>query len=480
MSGKHEHKEHHHSHNQTKSDKQRLMFMLSLTTMFFFIEITVGYVTNSMALVADSFHMLSDVVALVIAYVSVCMSPKKWSKNTFGWARAEVLGALVNAVFLCALCFSILVESLKRFYAPERIHDPKLILIVGISGLLVNVIGLFLFKDGGHHGHSHGHSHRHSHIQISTGSEVDLGTLEINEVYSQQNECALDRQTPEPTESDLNSTAKQTTVQLIDKKEKKEVKKMSSQQLNMRGVFLHVLADALGSVIVCISALLIMQYGDENSNEDQLVNLVDPFLSLLMVILIMYSTYPLLKESAMILLQTVPTHIKVDSLQNKLLQEIDGVLAVHEFHVWQLAGDRIIASAHIRCRNLHDYMQIAEQIKTFFHDMGIHSTTIQPEFVDVLDELQTKEDQQNCVLDCPTNQECRPSTCCGPRQLKEAKNGAKNNTTDSLTDIKQSLLPNKRSNNKLDKLDNTVIDMIEQPGEKQEQLDEKKDNKEDV
>ncbi len=128
------------------SAKCRLLFMLLLTTTFFVIEIIVGYVTNSMALVADSFHMLSDVVALVIAYVSVRMSPKKWSKNTFGWARAEVLGALINAVFLCALCFSILVESLKRFYDPEEIHQPYLILIVGIIGFVVNIIGLLLFK----------------------------------------------------------------------------------------------------------------------------------------------------------------------------------------------------------------------------------------------------------------------------------------------------------------------------------------------
>lgn len=58
-------------------------------------------------------------------------------------------------------------------------------------------------------------------------------------------------------------------------------------------------------------------------------------------------------------------------------------MAVHEFHVWQLAGDRIIASAHIRCRNLSEYMKIAEQVKKFFHNEGIHSTTIQPEFIDV-------------------------------------------------------------------------------------------------
>lgn len=73
------------------------------------------------------------------------MSPKKWSKNTFGWARAEVLGALINAVFLVALCFSITVEACKRFIEIEPIHEPKLLVIVGAIGLLVNVIGLLLF-----------------------------------------------------------------------------------------------------------------------------------------------------------------------------------------------------------------------------------------------------------------------------------------------------------------------------------------------
>lgn len=73
------------------------------------------------------------------------MSPKKWSKNTFGWARAEVLGALVNAVFLVALCFSITVEACKRFIEVEEIHEAKLLVAVGALGLLVNIIGLCLF-----------------------------------------------------------------------------------------------------------------------------------------------------------------------------------------------------------------------------------------------------------------------------------------------------------------------------------------------
>ena len=84
--------------------------------------------------------------------------------------------------------------------------------------------------------------------------------------------------------------------------------------------------------------------------------------------------------------------------QQKLIREIDGVLAVHEFHVWQLAGERIIASAHIRCRSLADYMRIAGKVKEFFHNEGIHSTTIQPEFISA-GELYS--DAKDCTLECP-------------------------------------------------------------------------------
>jgi zinc transporter 1 len=189
-----------------------------------------------------------------------------------------------------------------------------------------------------------------------------------------------------------------------------------ASQMNMRGVFLHLLADALGSVIVIISALVIWFTDWEGRVY------VDPALSCLMTVLILNSVWPLLQESALILLQTVPTHIQIDELQQKLLTQVDGVIAVHEFHIWQLAGDRIIASAHIRCRNLADYMKIAEKVKEFFHNEGIHSTTIQPEFVEqqyVIDS--TDENNQNCYLVCPyeSNNKCAANSCCGPQQDSE-------------------------------------------------------------
>ncbi|CAG0885272.1 unnamed protein product [Darwinula stevensoni] len=354
----------------------RLLTMFGLTTSFFIVEIVVGYITNSMALVADSFHMLSDVAALVIAFLSVQMSPKKWSKNTFGWARAEVLGALVNAVFLVALCFSILVESLKRIHDIEEIENPQLVLYVGAFGLLVNLVGVVLFCDHGHDhiGHLHaqpGKGHAHLHELMATDDNENDESL--------KDQCKQEG---------------------CDKSNK-----TSASQMNMRGVFLHVLADALGSVIVIVSAAIIWQ------TDWKYRFYLDPALSILMVILIMKSVWPLLVESAMILLQTVPTHIDMDRIKQQLLTEVDGVLAVHEFHVWQLTGNRIIASAHICCRNLHDYIEIAKKVKEIFHNQGIHSTTIQPEFLEYADGV---SESSNCVLDCPPNQDCSASTCCPP------------------------------------------------------------------
>ncbi|XP_011298932.1 zinc transporter 1 [Fopius arisanus] len=330
--------------------KCRLLTMLWLTAFFFLVEVIVGYVTNSMALVADSFHMLSDVAALVVAFLSVKMSPKKWSKNTFGWARAEVLGALVNAVFLVALCFSITVEACKRFIEPEDIHKPEWLIAVGTLGLFVNLIGLCLFHE---HGNSHGHTHgiSRSHNRLST---LVCDDNENDEAYRPSSP-------PPPPPPPIK---------------KSHGHSHDPSQMNMRGVFLHVLSDALGSVIVIISAAIVQFTTWEGSRH------IDPALSLILVLLILRSVWPLLQESALILLQTVPTHIQVDAIQQRLLESIDGVLAVHEFHVWQLAGDRIIASAHIRCRNLSEYMKIAEQVKEFFHNEGIHSTTIQPEFIE--------------------------------------------------------------------------------------------------
>lgn len=224
---------------------------------------------------------------------------------------------------------------------------------------------------------------------------------------------------------------------------------VSSSQLNMRGVFLHVLGDALGSVIVVVNALIftfvwrpcpsdgtcVNPCVNTHSTDHQHVNntlvelspsmsamtfagpcwvlYLDPTLCVMMVGILLYTTYPLLKESALILLQTVPKQINMHRLNERLL-DLDGVLAIHDLHIWQLAGSRIIATAHIKCHDPTSYMDVAKRIKDFFHNEGIHATTIQPEFVTFSSESQ----DSLCELSCRT--QCAPKLCCGAADKQNA------------------------------------------------------------
>ena len=135
--------------------------------------------------------------------------PLFFSETLTLWIRAEVLGALVNAVFLLALCVIIILEAIQKIIQPESVEQPKVVAIVGGIGLLMNLLGLVIFgADGSMHGHSHdnggGHGHSHSDKEEAHG-------------HSHTH------------------------------------KKNDGEQLNMKGVFLHVLGDAVGSVVVVIS-----------------------------------------------------------------------------------------------------------------------------------------------------------------------------------------------------------------------------------
>ncbi len=150
----------------------RLLCMMMFTFSLFIIEIVVGNITNSLALLADAFHMLSDLIALAIGLLVVRIAKRRSDINTFGWARAEVVGANINTVFLLALCLTIIFDTIKRYISPEVIVNPTLLLIVGSTGLGINIIGLFLFQ--GYHGHSHGDgAHGHSHDKEAHGHSHD-------------------------------------------------------------------------------------------------------------------------------------------------------------------------------------------------------------------------------------------------------------------------------------------------------------------
>ncbi|KAI6176428.1 hypothetical protein M3Y97_00797200 [Aphelenchoides bicaudatus] len=179
--------------------------------------------------------------------------------------------------------------------------------------------------------------------------------------------------------------------------DEKKGKDKSGSQMNMKGVYLHIITDFIGSVIVIFTASISLWLP-----EMTIIKLyMDPVLSMIMVLLIMISTIPLVHETALILLQTTPNNVDLKKLEEQLVQ-IPGVFAVHEFHVWRLVGVRIIATVHVRFRSLEDYMQSAEQIKDIFHLHKIHSVTIQPEFPAMTGK---EKGDGECML------QCEPENC---------------------------------------------------------------------
>jgi len=423
-----------------------------------------------MALVADSFHMLSDIISLGVGYFALKFSKKRntdvpKSGNTFGWVRAGVLGALVNAVFLVALCLSIFISALKRFITTEKLNRPLLILVVGCLGLLVNILGIFLFHGHAHshgcgHGHSHGggsegsdghgHNHEnrrksshkisngHSHSDIHNGYKKGETPLAIKNgsaihqkdvsIFIENNECEKTKKLPiphhvtsqcppdSPSLRRFQARARDvetlfvpptdTQIEIpVDTEVEEDDSDKSEGHLNTKGVYLHILGDALGSIIVIIAALIVHFVKNQSWTD-----YIDPALSLILVLIILNSSVPLLKESSMILLQNVPPHIEIKQLEEKLLKSFPEIISVHEFHVWQLAGTKIIASVHVKFVSKADYKRVSSHMKEFFHCEGIHSTTFQPEYEEDGDGADVKT---TCLLSC-VSKSCKEKVCCLP------------------------------------------------------------------
>ena len=173
--------------------------------------------------------------------------------------------------------------------------------------------------------------------------------------------------------------------------------------MNITGVFLHVLADTLGSVVVCITSLVIM------FTDWEYRFYLDPVLSLVIVLIILVSTWPLLRDSTLILLNTIPAHIDLLDLETRLVTTVAGVSSIHELHVWRLVGRRVVASCHLEMtppplgtEPVDHHMDVARQVKEFFHKAGIHSTTIQLEYWSPkLSRAGEKNDLGSCQLTCP-------------------------------------------------------------------------------
>jgi zinc transporter 1 len=172
--------------------------------------------------------------------------------------------------------------------------------------------------------------------------------------------------------------------------------------VNIYAMLIHYFGDALSSVLVLASGLLMKYF----PNSDW-APYVDPVASLFIVAIMLWTTIPLLIRCSKVLIQRVPNEIEIGTIKNQLLA-VPGVLGVHELHVWPLVEEMIICSVHITCEEGSDFNAISKTFKHIFHEHGIHSTSVQPEFVPIHHQM-TEFCEQNCVEDCEEDWCCRKS-----------------------------------------------------------------------
>ncbi|KAK5617238.1 hypothetical protein CRENBAI_009692 [Crenichthys baileyi] len=308
------------------------------TPAFTFVELFYGVWTNSLGLISDGFHMLFDCSALVLGLFAALMTRWKATRIfSYGYGRVEILSGFINGLFLMVIAFFVFVESVTRLLDPPNINTDMLT-PVSVGGLLVNLVGICAFSHAHSHGgkscpsHDHGHSHHgHSHGEHSHGGH---GHSHGGHGHSHGSGSR-------------------------------------GMNANMRGVYLHVLADTLGSVGVIISTILIRQFG---------WLIADPICSLFIATLIFLSVIPLLKDACeVLLLRTPPEHEKDLNSALEKIEKIEGVLSYRDPHFWRHSASVIAGTIHLQVMSDVVEQRIIQQVTAILKDVGVNNLSVQVE-----------------------------------------------------------------------------------------------------
>jgi cobalt-zinc-cadmium efflux system protein len=288
-----------HSHlgSIAKQTMSRLMLSLGLTALFVILETAAGIYANSLALLTDAAHNLTDVIALGLSFYAVRLTTRPSnSHKTYGYHRAGILAALANSTTLVLISLGVFYEAYERFKTQPEIKSGVLIL-VGLIAVIVNLITALL---------------------VRRGSEKDL---------------------------------------------------------NLRSVFLHLMGDVASTIGAVIAGIII--YFTQ-------ANWLDPFVSVLIGFLILYNAWGILRETVGILLESTPPDVDMQAMVEDITQ-VNGVMGVHDLHVWSLAQNLRTMSAHILTADLtiSEGADIQRQINEIvFHCYNIAHATLQLECVD--------------------------------------------------------------------------------------------------
>ena len=282
---------HSHSHSHEPVNFGRAFAIgIGLNLGFVLIEAIFGFYANSMALLSDAGHNLSDVLGLVVAWAGGTLAQRASSPRfTYGLKKASILAALANALFLMVAVGAIGAEAIRRLFHPSS-TEGTVVMIVAAIGIVVNGATAMLFARGHH-------------------------------------------------------------------------------DINLRGAFLHMAADAMVSAAVVFSGLLIVWTGQQ---------WVDPVMSLAVAVVILWGSIDLLKESVWMSLAGVPAGIDVDQVE-VALAELDGVEAVHDLHIWPLSTTETALTAHIVTPSANYPDELLARARAVLHSFHIEHCTIQVE-----------------------------------------------------------------------------------------------------
>lgn len=329
---------------------RKLLLYFVLCILFMVLEIGYGFLSNSLSLISEGFHMLFDCFCIFIGLCASFMS--RWEGNdvfSYSYGRVQTLSCLVNCVSLVVVSVTIFLESVHRFFNPAEIHGDG-VLILSIISLFVNLVGIFSFHgdpDSGVHYSNHGHQqhHHHSHGLFRMFFSETKSIFEHSNTHHRHHHHLS----------------------------------FGSDE-NMYSIFLHIFADTMGSVGLIVSSYLVQRYG---------WTIADPICSILISMIVFISVCPLLKLSWCVLLQgtTLPEN-RIASLEERLSEaaaaawEADGATeamssVVTELYVWDKFPGCLVATAVLHIPETANEQRVLASALTVMNDYGITSSCIE-------------------------------------------------------------------------------------------------------
>ncbi|ETN62210.1 hypothetical protein AND_006102 [Anopheles darlingi] len=304
-------------------------------------------------------------------------------KNTFGWARIDILTMLVVCIFMASFCFSAVVEALQTLFHishhGDAMHFAEHVLVLASLGLVLNGICYLLIG-----GYTY---HQGSFLYITSSGNVILDhVISGDGVRKGDRRLSGSRRNASP--SQLRSKSKHESVR-------------------------ELMRDICSTIFVIICSLIVYYTTEETAK------FVDPVLSILSCVVLIALSYPYMKESGMILLQTIPNTIDIEIFKQSLLEGFKDIDSVHDLHIWQLSGHQYVSTVHIIFDSPKVYHTIHEAVIEFFHEQGINQVTIQPEFKSTSESRALGDGTERCLIQCSTRAQCASRRCCGTNDPQE-------------------------------------------------------------